>query len=137
MSTMSDLERAEKAMDAYLQDLAAIVNIDSGTYTPAGVNQVSAYLAERLQGWGFTTRFDKQEQYGDHLIATREGRDPAGPRLLLVGHLDTVFPEGEAVRRPFSLSEREGRHIATGPGVLDMKSGVLIAMYALRLLNEA
>lgn len=134
---MSDLERAEQAMDAYLADLRAIVNIDSGTYTPEGVNRVGAYLEKRFQGWGFTTRFEKQTDYGDHLIATRQGSNPAGPRLLFIGHIDTVFPEGEAARRPFALSERAGKHIATGPGVLDMKSGVLIGMYALRLLSEA
>lgn len=134
---MSDLERAEQAMDAYLADLRAIVNIDSGTYTPEGVNRVGAYLEKRFQGWGFTTRFEKQTDYGDHLIATRQGSNPAGPRLLFIGHIDTVFPEGEAARRPFALSERDGKHIATGPGVLDMKSGVLIGMYALHLLSEA
>src|SRR5205823_2869284 len=46
----------------------------------------------------------------------------------------TVFPEGEAQRRPFAISRRDGVRIATGPGVLDMKSGVLIGMYALHLL---
>jgi glutamate carboxypeptidase len=137
MSGTRDLERAEQIMDAYLADLRAIVNIDSGTYTPQGVNRVGAYLAERFKGWGFATRFDRQSEYGDHLIATRQGTNPSGPRLLFIGHIDTVFPEGESARRPFALSERDGKHIATGPGVLDMKSGVLIGMYALRLLSEA
>ena len=132
-----ELEQAEGIMDAYLADLQAIVNIDSGTYTPAGVNRVGAYLEERLRGWGFATRFDRQSEYGDHLIATRAGSKPDGPRLLLIGHIDTVFSEGEVARRPFTLSERGGQRIATGPGVLDMKSGVLLAMYALNLLSEA
>src|SRR5215469_15580769 len=137
MSQPSDLKRAELAMDTYLTDLRAIVNIDSGTYTPEGVNLDGAYLAERFQSWNFTTRLAKQERYGDHLIATRQGQNLRGPSLLLIGHIDTVFPAGEAARRPFALSERNGRRIATGPGVLDMKSGVLIGMYALRLLAEA
>jgi glutamate carboxypeptidase len=135
--TLRELEQAEQAMPAYLADLQAIVNIDSGTYTLAGINRVGAYLAERFQGWGFATRFDQQTQYGNHLIATRQGSHPTGPRLLLIGHIDTVFAEGEAARRPFALSEREGKRIATGPGVLDMKSGVLLAMYALHLLQES
>lgn len=137
MSAAQHLERAQQVMDAYLADLRTIVNIDSGTYTPEGVNQVGAYLAERFQGWGFATRFEKQAEYGDHLLATRQGRKPDGPRLLLIGHIDTVFPAGEAARRPFALSERSGLRVATGPGVLDMKSGVLIGMYALHLLAEA
>lgn len=132
-----ELEQAEKSMEAYLADLRAIVNIDSGTYTLEGINRVGAYLAERFQNWGFTTRFVEQAGYGNHLIATRQGSRPAGPRLLFIGHIDTVFAEGEAARRPFAISEREGRRVATGPGVLDMKSGVLLGMYALHLLIAA
>jgi glutamate carboxypeptidase len=137
MSRPPELEQAEQAMDAYLADLGAIVNIDSGTYTREGVNRVGAYLAERFQDWGFETRFVRQSDFGDHLVATRRGGRPGGPRLLFIGHIDTVFADGEAARRPFAIVEREGQRVATGPGVLDMKSGVLLGMYALRLLSEA
>lgn len=131
-----DIERAEKVMDTYLNDLKTIVNIDSGTFTKAGIDRVGAYLQERFQEFGFSTRFDRQEYYGDHLIATHRGKTADGPRILLIGHIDTVLPEGEAARRPFAISQRDGARIATGPGVLDMKSGVLIGMYALHLLIE-
>ncbi len=131
-----DIERAEQLMDAYLDDLKTIVNIDSGTFTKAGVDRVAAYLQERFQGLGFSTRFDQQEHYGDHLVATHQGDAPGGPRILLIGHIDTVLPDGEAGRRPFAISRRDGARIATGPGILDMKSGVLIGMYALHLLIE-
>jgi glutamate carboxypeptidase len=131
-----DIERAEQLMDAYLDDLKTIVNIDSGTFTKAGVDRVAAYLQERFQGLGFSTRFEQQEHYGDHLVATHQGNAPGGPRILLIGHIDTVLPDGEAGRRPFAISRRDGARIATGPGILDMKSGVLIGMYALHLLIE-
>jgi glutamate carboxypeptidase len=131
-----DIERAEQLMDAYLDDLKTIVNIDSGTFTKAGVDRVAAYLQERFQGLGFSTRFDQQEHYGDHLVATHQGNAPGGPRILLIGHIDTVLPDGEAGRRPFAISRHDGARIATGPGILDMKSGVLIGMYALHLLIE-
>lgn len=134
MTQSSKLAQAQQIMDEYLADLEAIVNIDSGTYTPEGVNRVGEYLVARFQDWGFTTRFVPQEQFGNHLVATRVGQNPSGPRLLFIGHIDTVFPAGEAARRPFAVSERAGMKIATGPGVLDMKSGVLIGMYALKLL---
>src|SRR5947208_12704432 len=130
------IEQAQKHMDEYLHDLKTIVNIDSGTYTKAGIDRVSAYLQNRFQALGFSTRFDKQEQYGDHLIATHIGQSQDGPRILLIGHIDTVLPDREAERRPFTINQHNGTHIATGPGVLDMKSGVLIGMYALRLLIE-
>ncbi len=131
-----DIERAEQLMDAYLDDLKTIVNIDSGTFTKAGVDRVAAYLQERFQGLGFSTRFEQQEHYGDHLVATHQGNAPGGPRILLIGHIDTVLPDGESGRRPFAISRRDGARIATGPGILDMKSGVLIGMYALHLLIE-
>lgn len=136
MSAKDDLARAQQCINAYLADLQAIVNIDSGTYTPTGINQVGAYLARRFEDWGFVTRVEKREGYGDHLLATRQGGRSGGPRLLCIGHIDTVFPEGEVARRPFALGERDGLRVATGPGVLDMKSGVLIGMYALHLLQE-
>ena len=130
------VEQAEALMQQYLDDLQAIVNIDSGTYTRAGVNRVGAYLRERFQACGFSTAIDRQEEYGDHLIATHTGSAPDGPRLLLIGHMDTVFSEGEAQKRPFAIKQRNGMRIATGPGVLDMKSGILIGLYGLRLLIE-
>jgi glutamate carboxypeptidase len=132
-----ELELAQKHMDEYLHDLQTIVNIDSGTFTKAGIDRVSAYLQERFQTLGFSTSFDKQEQYGDHLIATHSGQSAHGSRIVLIGHIDTVLPDGDAKRRPFTISQHNGMRIATGPGVLDMKSGVLIGMYALRLLIES
>ena len=151
MNKHRDVELAEQLMEQYLDDLKNIVNIDSGTYSKAGVDRVGAYLQQRFQESGFSTRFDRQEQYGNHLIATHAGKAAHGKRILLIGHMDTVFPEGEAQRRPFTVSERadesamgtinrplqDGRRIATGPGILDMKSGILIGMYGLHLLIAA
>ena len=139
MSTVQhpDVARAETILDAYLEDLKAIVNIDSGTFTKAGIDRVGAYLQERFADFGFSTSFDRQKQYGDHLVATHKGSNPNGPRLLLIGHIDTVFSEGEVARRPFKIARSNGKTVATGPGVLDMKSGVLIGMYSLHLLIQA
>ena len=137
MSKHRDIERAERLMATYLDDLKTIVNIDSGTYTKAGIDRVGSYLQERFSAFGFSTHIDKQEDYGNHLIATHQGKAQQGTRILLIGHIDTVFSEGEAERRPFSISQQNGKRIATGPGVLDMKSGVLIGMYGLHLLIDA
>lgn len=128
---------AERIMEPLLADLQTIVNINSGTYQKAGIDQVATYLQARFRAFDFETRIDHQPEYGNNLIATRTGNAPDGPRLLLIGHMDTVFPAGEVARRPFAISEREGRRVATGPGVLDMKSGLLMALYALSLLIQA
>ncbi len=130
------VERAERIMTPYMEDLKAIVNIDSGTYTKAGIDRVGEYLAKRFQDFGFSTSFNEQKEYGNNLVATHTGSATKGPRILLIGHLDTVFSEGEVQKRSFALGERGGKHIATGPGILDMKSGVLIGMYGLHLLIE-
>jgi glutamate carboxypeptidase len=133
-------QHAEGVIDRYLDDLKNIVNIDSGTYNKSGIDRVGEYLEQRFQEFGFSTRFDRQEQYGNHLIATHNGSASNGPRLLLIGHIDTVLADGEAQRRPFTITKgmmNHARTIATGPGILDMKSGVLIGMYALHLLIAA
>lgn len=131
------VEHAEKILEPYLDDLKAIVNVDSGTYTKAGVDCVGAYLHDRFSDFGFSIYFDKQLEFGDHLVATHTGTNPNGARILLIGHMDTVFPNGEVERRPFSLGQRDGMRIAKGPGVLDMKSGLLIGMYGIHLLIAA
>ena len=131
------VEHAEQLVEPYLADLKAVVDIDSGTYNKAGIDRVGGYLQERFHDAGFSTYFDTQKEYGNHLVATHQGSNPAGARILLVGHMDTVFPDGEVGRRPFTISEQNGVQIAKGPGVLDMKSGVLIGMYGVQQLITA
>ena len=128
------VERAEQIIEPYLADLKAVVNIDSGTYNKVGVDHVGAYLQERFHTFGFSTYFDIQQEYGNHLVATHHGNALDGTRILLIGHMDTVFPDGEVGRRPFSIVEQDGMRVAKGPGVLDMKSGVLIGMYGVHQL---
>lgn len=134
MNAQHLVEQAEQMMEQYLDDLKTIVNIDSGTYTKPGIDRVGAYLQERFQDFGFFTHVEQQEQFGNHLVATHTGSATKGPHILLIGHIDTVFPAGEVQKRPFAISQQNGGRIATGPGVLDMKSGVLIGMYGLHLL---
>lgn len=131
------VEQAESIMESFLADLQAMVNIDSGTYIKEGVDRLGLWLQQRFQRLGFQTYFDEQQKYGNHLVAVHTGNNPQGPRLLLIGHMDTVFPDGEARRRPFSCTQLNGVEIARGPGVLDMKSGVLIGIYAVQLLIES
>lgn len=130
------IAQAEQLLPALLQDLETIVNIDSGTYNKVGVDRVGAYLERRFHDLAFHTSFDVQETYGNHLVATHKGGNPKGARILLIGHMDTVFPDGEVAKRPFSLTERGGMRVAKGPGVLDMKVGLLMGMYAVDMLHS-
>ncbi len=109
--------------------LETMVNIDSGSYCKEGVDAVGRIMAERLEELGFTAETSVQASTGNHVIARRQGT--SGKRLLLIAHLDTVFPAGSAQKNPFRVVD--GR--AYGPGVLDMKSCLLGALYAIESLQ--
>jgi glutamate carboxypeptidase len=112
--------------------LERIVNINSGTMNFAGVREVGAVLRAELDTLGFTTSWIDGAPFGraGHLVAEHRG---AGPRLLLIGHLDTVF---EPVS-PFQRFEQLTETTARGPGVIDMKGGDVIIVHALKALKAA
>ncbi len=108
------------------------MNIDCGSYTKAGLDAVAGWMAAALAALGAQVerRPDPTGRLGDTVVATFEGR-AAGPRALLIGHMDTVFEPGTAAARPFRIED--GR--AYGPGVTDMKSGLLAGLHALSALR--
>ncbi len=122
---------AEAIIPQFLDELRTWVDIDSGTYDKAGVDRVGALVRSRLERSGFAVTVHADATYGDHLIGRRVGKGRL--RLLLIGHMDTVYPAGAVQERPFTV--REGR--AYGPGVFDMKSGILGAITALDLVGDA
>jgi glutamate carboxypeptidase len=120
------------ALPKYLGDLERLVNIDCGSYTKAGVDAVGQWVAEYLRAQGAQVGVRPHETLGGTVVATFTGRQGAGPRLLLIGHMDTVFDEGTAAARPFRVVDRR----AYGPGVTDMKSGLLAGFYAIAALRD-
>lgn len=122
-------EILQEELPAYLEDLATLVNVDCGSYTKAGVDQVGGWTARFLERLGADVETHPHETLGDTVVGTLPGG--GGPRILLIGHLDTVFPEGTAKARPFRIDNG----IATGPGVTDMKAGLLAGLYALLALR--
>jgi glutamate carboxypeptidase len=135
--TTADLElealRTSIANDlsTYLDDLRRLVDIDCGSYTPDGVNEVGRWVATFLAELGadIDLRPDPAGRFGNTLVATFRGARQ-GPRVMLIGHMDTVFDPGTVAERPFRIDEG----IAYGPGVTDMKSGLLAGLYALRAI---
>jgi glutamate carboxypeptidase len=111
--------------------LERIVNINSGTFNPPGVAEVAKVLEPEFRSLGFSTRVISMEQVqrGSHLIAERKGT--RGKRLLLIGHLDTVFEPSS----PFQKFVRTG-DTAAGPGVSDMKGGIVVMLSALKALYK-
>jgi glutamate carboxypeptidase len=138
---VSDIElaglraRFEAELPAFLADLERLCSIDCGSYTPAGVNEVADWVAAFLAGIGASVerRPDPAGRFGDTIVATVAGpraraREARGLRILLIGHMDTVFEAGTASARPFRIDDG----VARGPGVTDMKSGLLAGLYAVR-----
>lgn len=128
---------AERGYDEFVADLEAMVNVDCGSYSPAGVNAIADRCTARMRarGWEVQRRphapGPDEPQLGDLLIGTLRGS--GGPRILLVGHMDTVFDDGTVAERPFRV---EGT-VARGPGVSDMKGGLLTGLFAAEVLQEA
>jgi len=114
----------------FLEDLETLVNVDSGTYCREGVTFVAEWFANRFAALGWqTTWFDPApDSLGKSLLCAPS--DNHDFDLLILCHVDTVFPVGEAARRPFSIERDRLR----GPGSADMKGGCLFALYALRQL---
>lgn len=123
----------EAGLPTFLADLERLCSIDCGSYSPKGVNEVATWVAADLASMGATVdrRPDPAGRLGDTVIGTFEGAPGAGPRIFLIGHMDTVFEEGTVARRPFRIDAG----VAKGPGVSDMKAGLLAGLRALAALK--
>lgn len=142
----------KRALDGLLDDqegemlalLERLVAIDSPTQHAAGVNRVGETLTGWLAGEGFAvSRLPKppipedepwQVDLADVFMA-RTHEPSAGPGIGFIGHMDTVFPVGTAVSRPFRLDRAADR--VTGPGVADMKAGLVANLFAARALKRS
>jgi len=113
--------------------LEKVVNINSGTLNQKGVREVGEIFRTAFNEIGFQTEWinmPEQMNRAGHLFATVAG--DKGKKLLLIGHLDTVFEENS----PFQSFERINDSMAYGPGANDMKGGDVIALYALKALAD-
>jgi glutamate carboxypeptidase len=118
--------------DAMLELIGELVNIDSGSYDRAGVEAVGRRLVRFFEDNGLIVAIEPHDTFAPaihvHLDATRANEKP----IVLMGHRDTVFPKGEAARRPFRIEN--GR--AYGPGVSDMKAGLVMNAFVLAALKR-
>ena len=108
--------------------MKAFTAVDSGTANRANSAAVDM-LAQRLAN-GVTVQRYPGGDLGDCLAATWRGRGEA--RILVIAHLDTVYPDGTAAARPLRI---EGDR-AIGPGACDLKGGFLVGLYALAQLRR-
>ncbi|MEN3380608.1 MAG: glutamate carboxypeptidase [Hyphomicrobiales bacterium] len=115
------------AMLGLLEDL---VNIDGGSYDKPGVDAVGARIRAFLESHDIACETIANETYGDALRATVGG--PSNSAIMLMGHRDTVFPKGEPTRRPFKIENGK----AYGPGVADMKAGLVMNAFVLAAFRK-
>ena len=130
-------ELAARRYDDFVEALEEMVNVDCGSYTREGVNQIADLCEARFTSHGWSVERvphdpgEGERQLGDLVIGRLEGA--GGPRVLMIGHTDTVFDPGTVAERPFRIDG--GR--ALGPGVSDMKGGLLTGFFAVEILLEA
>jgi glutamate carboxypeptidase len=120
----------EKNNAEALKLLERVVNINSGTQNFAGVREVGKVFQQEFDALGFKTRWVDGAPFkrAGHLVAEHAA---AGPKLLLIGHLDTVF-EADS---PFQTMQRVDDRYAGGPGIIDMKGGNVIIVQAMKALQ--
>jgi len=115
--------------------LEQLVNINSGTMNFAGVKQVAEVLIPKFESIGFTTQWLDGREFdrAGHLVASYESTtNPQAPKILMIGHLDTVFAENDDFQRVTKIDKNR----LAGPGVTDMKGGDVIIFAALQALQQ-
>jgi len=131
------IQANEQASNDLLQKL---VEINSGTHNLEGVRAVGKIIMAQLDELGFQTKWipmDEVKRAGV-LVAEHPCPEPGkcGKRMLLIGHMDTVF-EKDSPFQHYTVSGMGNGHIATGPGTNDMKGGLVIMLYALKAMQAA
>lgn len=119
-------------LNEYLKELELLVNIDSGSRVPGGAAKIADYFERKYQDLGLDVKRTVMNDFGAPMLEVRNRPDTGRLDLLFMGHMDTVFPDGEAIRRPF----RQDGEFAYGPGVADMKTGLLSTYYLVKTLVE-
>ena len=127
------VEKVKSLDEASISFLEEVVNINSGSLNKKGVKEVGTVFNQAFKEIGFQTRWiDMPEEMNraGHLFASIDGN--RGKKLLLIGHLDTVFEENS----PFQSFERLNDSMAYGPGANDMKGGDVVVLFALKALAD-
>ncbi|MDA0984819.1 MAG: M20/M25/M40 family metallo-hydrolase [Bacteroidetes bacterium] len=127
------VEKVKSLDEASISFLEEVVNINSGSLNKKGVKEVGTVFNQAFKEIGFQTRWiDMPEEMNraGHLFASTDGN--RGKKLLLIGHLDTVFEENS----PFQSFERLNDSMAYGPGANDMKGGDVVVLFALKALAD-
>lgn len=129
---MSLIGEVARRREALLESLREIVTLESPSTDKAAVDRLARLLQERCRGLGAEVIVYPQAEYGDLTVASWPARGRDAEPLLVMTHIDTVWPLGTIERRPFVVED----DVALGPGVFDMKASVAMMLEAVRWLDE-
>ncbi|MEW6989824.1 M20/M25/M40 family metallo-hydrolase [Colwelliaceae bacterium 6441] len=129
------VEQIKADLPQTLNDLKQAVNINSGSMNFTGVKAVGQLMIQQLTDIGFTAKWLEGSQFNraGHVVAQFDSHNPAAKKILMIGHLDTVFAQHDDFQQYQMLSDTE----AAGPGIVDMKGGNAIILAALSALKKA
>lgn len=119
-------------IEEFLSELERLVNIDSGSRMPQGTKKIADYFINKFTELGWQVKYQSNGEAVGPCVQFMN-KDADHYDVLLLGHMDTVFPAGTVNERPFKICGDK----AYGPGVVDMKASLLFAYYALKDLQEA
>lgn len=119
----------EPDMFAFLEKL---ITIQSGSHNKAGIDRTAGTIAQAFQGLDVSTETVEQQLQGNNLVVRSSAQPSADKQVLLVGHMDTVFPEDTDFNWYKSDNDK-----SYGPGVIDMKGGLVVGIYALKALDKS
>ncbi len=127
---VQNVETTTAESNAFLEK---IVNINSGTFNAAGVRAVGEVLRPEFEKLGFQVHWIPMDEVhrAGHLVAERKGTH--GKRVMLIGHMDTVFEPTS----PFQKWSMKSATVASGPGTSDMKGGLMVILFALKAMQQA
>lgn len=135
MNQMDQKQRAFQFVDDRREEMVSlwqeVVNMESGPHEKPGIDAVAARFEQVLEEAGAASRKVEFENAGNMLIAEL-GKQDSRPGIIFMGHMDTAIAAGAIARQPFTI--KDGK--AYGPGVLDMKGGIVAFLYAIKALNS-
>lgn len=120
----------ESKYNDMLELLEKLVNIDSGSHDKTGVDLVGSHLKELYIELGFIIKEIEHEKYGNCMVLNH--KDAHEPNILILAHMDTVYPKGSAKKRPFVIKD----DLAYGPGIIDMKVSLVMLYFTMKHLIE-
>ena len=119
----------EPDMFAFLEKL---ITIQSGSHNKVGIDRTAGTIAQAFQGLDVSTETVEQQLQGNNLVVRSSAQPSADKQVLLVGHMDTVFPEDTDFNWYNADNDK-----SYGPGVIDMKGGLVVGIYALKALDKS